>query len=959
MSENPFLIDLPESKENDAIGYDVYVDSLTTAINSDAKLIGLISNYGSGKSTVVKMLKDNNKEKDIKFVSINLWKINEENSRQKTQQPDNTIDIHKFLLRKLIQSMTNKEHENYYKRKIDNNYSIFSVVMKNKKSINMLYLLLAVFFFNIIMKLDIVGFSVPRICNFILDFTVAIGVVKILSEGEIYLAFNRDKTNRKINESETVECFNEIISEINKDEKPNCIVLCLEDLDRYNDHHFVIKVLEQIYKFYIENNSYDNVKFLLSLKSPYMLVKDSTNINSENFNDEEKKIVYSYKELYEKIFDLIIYLQTVSFQNYNTLLLELLKSKRKELEKIGLKLPDNEEEISIWSYLYKGDNVTIRDVKHRYNFFFILYYNLYKHKVLCDEPQKFDINIETCLFISYLEDEFSTEFYKLINDPIKFEKIVSNYLFNKKYDYDSLNEDFDKEIKTAFERNIIRADYSMYFYKYPNKKEIKNIYDSTIQEAIFKDSITNISDFKLYCESASLDEIKRDLKQKVLINGIPNIMFENEIIFNEGYNLFPDMTKDYLKENYLFSGDGGLKNVIKMLKKINSLGEVGKKLKEQYIIDLNNDLYENFNDEQIIENRNSIFEEIPMNEDYLYFFNENMPFVTLNEIQNVENAELSLAMINENKINDSIESIIDYIVENNIINFEKLNMFLNRIKCIEVNILKTIFYKFDYKEYSKYDKYKLFDEFYKKLELNNFSEMKTFVSAMNELPLKYEKMIIKTIVSTTGDEKKDLEGKYIGIIKECNNISSATKKYLLQCNTYYAFNPIIEEQLYNKELFIQYVYSLSNRTKRIKYEDEKFNILKDYYESYFLNSNNLNNQYVIDKKILSYLKNKISYSKLNIVKINLLAKDTQKTSDVNALLYKQYVVGENYENEVDSYFSTVSNFDDDEENEIIDNLILIIKNDNLKLSKKSYNHIKYIISKKNVYKWGKVKSRCK
>ena len=43
--------------DKDLVGYDSYVDSLDSAIKSGAKFIGLISDYGNGKSTLLKMLK--------------------------------------------------------------------------------------------------------------------------------------------------------------------------------------------------------------------------------------------------------------------------------------------------------------------------------------------------------------------------------------------------------------------------------------------------------------------------------------------------------------------------------------------------------------------------------------------------------------------------------------------------------------------------------------------------------------------------------------------------------------------------------------------------------------------------------------------------------------------------------------------------------------------------------------
>ena len=59
-NESVYLIDNPWSEEEDSIGFGVYINNLIDILtNMSAKIIGLISNYGSGKSTVVDMVSSN------------------------------------------------------------------------------------------------------------------------------------------------------------------------------------------------------------------------------------------------------------------------------------------------------------------------------------------------------------------------------------------------------------------------------------------------------------------------------------------------------------------------------------------------------------------------------------------------------------------------------------------------------------------------------------------------------------------------------------------------------------------------------------------------------------------------------------------------------------------------------------------------------------------------------------
>ena len=73
-NESIYLIDNPCSEKEDAIGFGVYVDNLINILsNTSAKMIGLISNYGSGKSTIINMVESRTEmsDEEIFFVKVN------------------------------------------------------------------------------------------------------------------------------------------------------------------------------------------------------------------------------------------------------------------------------------------------------------------------------------------------------------------------------------------------------------------------------------------------------------------------------------------------------------------------------------------------------------------------------------------------------------------------------------------------------------------------------------------------------------------------------------------------------------------------------------------------------------------------------------------------------------------------------------------------------------------------
>jgi len=772
MNKDLFLLDLPEVKENDAIGYDVYVDNVINALNSDARMIGLISNYGSGKSTVINMVKNKiiTEQEKAKFISINLWKIKEDIKTKNSNVEDNTLDIHKFLLRALIQYLPEKSERDYFKKKIDDNYVLFNISMKNKNDIFSLYLLLAFFFFNIIMKIEIINFSVPRICNFILDLVICVGFVYILSRSKLYLSFNKDNSKRKINESDTVECFNEIIDELYK--TYTNIVINIEDLDRYNDSLTVIRVLEQIYKFYIENKENVKVKFIVSLKSPYSLVTDYVqNTKRKDINISE--MTKEYKELYEKLFDLIINLQTVSFQNYGVILLKLLEPKRELLNNIELHLPADEENIGFWNYLYKGSNVTVRDIKHRYNYFVNIYKNLYEHKESLENKNLISINIETCLFISYLEDEYSTEFYKLIDKSSDFNELVSNYLFNKLVDIkaEDYTDEFVEEITKALENGIINENYSMYFYKYPKNKPIKNIFDTAVQNAIYTDNVNNIPDLKKYFESADVNLIKKSIQQKYKESGLPEIVFKNEIIFEESYQIYKNEILDYLKDKYIFSCESGLKKTQKRLNEICNLGKTAEILKKEYINILAQDLENNYDQDKIIEYRKEIIKITGLIPELEKLYGDNMPLISVSELSKIMLPANILNLINVNSIDKSIMDVIEFVADYDSLQFSDLITFFDRLSTINKELFKDIFYSFDFSKFTKNNKYMLYNRRYVNLELDKVDELEKMVKKTKLLPSDYEKNLIRTLQTLTEDERKHNEQLYINMIKTIGDFS--------------------------------------------------------------------------------------------------------------------------------------------------------------------------------------------
>lgn len=958
---NKFLLDLPEKIENDVIGFEVYVDDIIDAVNSDACMVGLLANYGSGKSSVINMAKekiekDNIDNKDnVKFISINLWKITEKKSNQKSSNNyDETICIHKFLLNKLISYLPETSNRNYFENKINGRYSLFNISLKDKKDIYFLYILFALFLFNIIMKFEFGDFSVARIGIFVLDLAIVLNLVFILARAKFYLSFTKDSTNRIINESDTSECFKEVIQELQKCNRDKKIVICIEDLDRYNDADFVIKILEQIYKFYVEYDRDLNVKFLISLKQPYLLVEDHIKSSTNNFENNKIGKVKEYKELYEKIFDLIINLQTVSIQSFSSVVLGMISKKKKELYQMGIIIPEQDNSIGVWSYLYYGNNVSLRDIKHRFNYFIILYENLWRHKKSLEKPELFEINLTTCLFVSFLEDAYSSEFYELVNDPESFKKMVSEYLFTKEFIEPSNNLEFNNHIKNALKDGIIKSDYIMYFYKYPKKREIKNIFNNSIQNAIFTNSKHGISDFELYCKNASKDDIYESLKERNEFHGIPSIVFENKYLFDVARKDFFSSILKLLESEYIFSSENGLKNMQKVLPKLLMLKD--RKIIDEYIMLLYSDLKTNYDDDKIVSFRKEIIKIMGLNLDLLFLYGNDMPLITYDEIVYAKNAKIVFDLISVEKIDESVLKIISYCSKIFDIKFACLIEFFDRIADIDENLFREIFYSFDFSKYSKLCKYQIFDKNYSSLNLNNIDDIKKLISKLEVLPVSFEKKIVKLLYSCESEQYEKFEDTYSEIIMIVNNISSETKLALVNFKYYHVYNEDIEEQLYQKEFYDEYIYSNINRTGMLSCVSSKFEVLKKYYLNYFMSEKMFDDKYYIETTVKKYLKDNLNYCDLDFRRIELLYDTPQTLEDLKIVLENRYKNPS--ELNWKKYLRGIKSIDKSEEFDFVWYLINKVKYDKFRLTLESYNCIRKLLDVGNVRRWQRIKHLC-
>jgi hypothetical protein len=466
----------------DLIGFSSYIETLDKAITSGAKFIGLVSDYGSGKSTIINMINEklNNK---YSIAKINLWNCSGKGEEQYL--------IHRNFLHQLIDELS-LENDKYFKKKIDKNYGLFDIktLKKNPFYIFSLYILLILCLFE---KLKLIELFIPTLHTIGYTLIAILTFLNIKIYAPVLAMRKTDNNSRDIDENDTKDLYQQILDEFFKNKSDDKkLIISIEELDRFEKHEIVLEYLKEFYKFYSESRKNGKVIFVISIKSAASLFSNNGSsilqakdlVDNSNTDDEKVKengnniegieqIIssndecFNIKGIYEKVFDFILNLRPVNIQDYDSILIELLEQKRKYLpEEISNKLPTIDQ-IGKWKYLYRGKNIRIRDIKHRFNFAISLFLSIKENRLNPD--------IEKCLYISYLEDSFNELYQYLLNNTEIINKLLIRYAngYLKKEDKWEIefNDKASKDILIeGLENKYLSFDYNIYLFKFPISK---------------------------------------------------------------------------------------------------------------------------------------------------------------------------------------------------------------------------------------------------------------------------------------------------------------------------------------------------------------------------------------------------------------------------------------------------------------------------------------------------------
>lgn len=696
---------------------------------------------------------------------------------------------------------------------------------------------------------------------------------------------------------------NKIIDDILNKHKEKTYIIVIEDLDRSNNGNAVIKFLTELRKYYIPDldceRLHNNIVFIVNIKPETMLFEDLlnniednrendlTHLNNESSNTEgttaeditkedmtAEKTVYRKKEtaitecnlkikdLYAKLFDFVLDLQTININDYETVLNNLLSKHISYFQNKGIYI--NEEDLSKTTgmqWIIRGRKLDIREIKHRLNRAIIIYETLLSR--FPDKEKEIDFN--KCAVASYIMCAYETDFNKTDDDS--FDTIVELNMQKMLVDFhivkeklNTENENYSKDIRTLVLAKLITSDYRMYFYNYPQGSDIYTNDENAIINAILYDEYSdNLNDLTAkILENRPIVLKKAFEKLEDLQLPLPSTVINTE-------NLFVSAVKNSMKSVLAFfnniavtddSIDKTIDTIIKIMQYdknrfvytdktiVEFLNCWEKQFEEKYIVKLREALCKNFHNE------------ITLYKD-LFFNTHNI--ISLKEYNYLPLKEC-VELTNKDSVNFTSNHVISIV-----------NKFLALKKRTEND--EKIVQSFLVSSSQAIEPYSIVGCFFDFMKhVNKISpDLACIVTSIIESPLtSLEEVNVnddendETIGMTISkDAQKEIFNNYLELINN-TAIESIPECVFEQINTFenfdnrYDYTESIADKMYDKGYILTYILIACKQKYKIDFSDEKILIAIKENEEWL--NENLEDFFLIRKSVIIHSKNLSLYS---------------------------------------------------------------------------------------------------
>ncbi len=452
-------INMPISSESeDKIGILQYAIELKAAIKNGAQSIAITSDFGGGKSSLVRRLESLYCRLFTKFCYINLWS-------QMHSSDEETKELHKSFIYQLGSQISTKKG-NYISRRLSKNYGMLGITLPSIFSTVASFLMCLLF---------AIGFACTSLYETISEYIafefytenhgwlgqasfILAGVIALLLlyKTDIVFSSKNSEATRTIDEHELMDIYKTHICRFHL----RHYVVVIEDLDR-SEKEAVNRFIKELRRYYVPHKRkrwwfpwwVNRITFIVNIKGEYHIAGEK---------DEH---------LYGKAFDYVLNLKDIHVDNFDVILKKLLEDNRQYFESEQIYAFNSKSEfLSEFEWLIRGKDIGLREIKNRLNTAILTYVNL---------RSKFDadgISMPKCIAAAYVTSVCEKEHQNI--KSLDFEKMIDMYVTNSNLSAkdvsayfaegnSTISKEFADDLKTLIENGLIASDYKQYFYNFP------------------------------------------------------------------------------------------------------------------------------------------------------------------------------------------------------------------------------------------------------------------------------------------------------------------------------------------------------------------------------------------------------------------------------------------------------------------------------------------------------------
>lgn len=600
------------SDRDDIIGVSSIVESIKEAIKSGARMIGILADFGTGKSSITSMLSSEN-SKLFHLTNINLWDCLYMNN---PGEPDSALRISlltKTFLYQLASSVTRKNGSSAFAKhigkKLSRNYSLLSlsivsawqwVALVGAAVFYCLYAVLAnssISSLNFILKSasnhTIISRLLIDISPVLLILSIVLVVLCVRGTG---IAFSHWKgtEKREPDSNDVFEAYSEVAQKIyiHSFWHNSIEVILVEDLDRINDKQVVVGFLKELYRFQnlMTTTQRKKIAFLISVKPEELLES----------RKEGSDFVFS------KLFDYSIHLKPLQHEDYEEIVLSIISQgaieKKQQLEKLLGNKSLNGSLPGDFSWIIKGQNLTIRDLKDRLNQTVALRITLENKNYQVYSA----ISFASCAAVTYLEHQYGKQYHNLIGNEDKFSQIIRkaysirNSLSSVIDKTISLRKEFEaiypensseeckamiSDVSNMIINGEIDDDFRMYFYNYPKGKHILNSDEKDLSRLLmlpreYNDDPAVNEKVDRILEANRNDNIITQCINRLVRDAVadyPLVIFQNEYLLNYAIKASKSLFSATITNRLIWS-EANYSNCLKCISEIGSFSDKTRSL---------------------------------------------------------------------------------------------------------------------------------------------------------------------------------------------------------------------------------------------------------------------------------------------------------------------------------------------------------------------------------------------